>query len=186
MGNSAQPAMAKDTDQSSYSIWPFRAEELSANGDRNNGGIDLTESPEKIDLIHEATEENGLRQLLIFMNAPSQPFMTLGCLAQQASEGYFSYIELTPRDATSARDEQFITGVHDRWLRWLSGEFPAHPELADALRHNVVWEYREFSLRESAPQYLITIWCRAICAEDHRSLISWVQNFLCATPPGRM
>ncbi|WP_214510568.1 hypothetical protein [Pseudomonas brassicacearum] len=172
--------MKKDDDSTSYAIWPFRSAEISVNGDRNNGGIDLVANPELIDIIHEATEENGLRELLIAMNKPGRAFMTLGCIAGDVEGVYYTYVEFTPRDPVIARDEDLIKAIYPRWLEWNASNCAAYPGLADALRSNVEWVYRAFSFREKAPQFLITIYSRVQSAQDHRALISWVHNFLCS------
>jgi hypothetical protein len=171
--------MIREDDSSSYEIWPFKAVKVSPDGDRNNGGIDLVGNPERIDEIHEATEENGLRQLLIAMNAPGRAFMTLGCLAGQGEDAYHSYVEFTPRDGHYARNEIATQAVHTAWLKWISENCTDFPGLEDALRHNVVWVYRAFSLRGNERQYLITVYSRARNAQDHGSLLSWLHNFLC-------
>lgn len=171
--------MKKDIESNSYSVWPFRPAELSVNGDRNNGGIDLIANPDQIDLIHEATEENGLRDFLISMNKPGQAFMTLGCIAGEVDGSYYTYVEFTPRDALIARNEDKIKAIYSQWLDWNAEHCAAYPGLADALRGNVEWAYRAFSFRGKEPQYLITIYPRAQSAQDHKALISWVHNFLC-------
>lgn len=177
--NIRSPSIKKDADSTSYAIWPFRSEEVSVNGDKNNGGIDLIANPELIDAIHEATEENGLRDLFIAMNKPGKAFMTLGCIAGDMDGTYYTYVEFTPRDATVARDEASIKDIYNQWAVWTSENCSEHPGLADALLHNVEWTYREFSFHRKDPQYLITIYQRARSAQDHRSLVSWLHNFLC-------
>ena len=181
--NPLATAITKDVDSSSYSIWPFRTAEVSVNGDRNNGGIDLVANPELIDVIHEATEENGLRDLLIAMNKPDGSFMTLGCIAGDIEGAYHTYLEFTPRDPAVARDEASILGIYAQWVAWTSEHCSPHPGLADALLHNVAWTYREFAFRGKEPQYLITTYQRAQSAQDHRSLVSWLHNFLCSVDP---
>ena len=178
--------MKMTEDSTSYKIWPFQSAAVSVNGDRNNGGINLLESPELIELIHEATEENGLRQLLLSMNAPGRAFMTLGCLIGNTDAAFYSYVEFTPRDQTLARREELITGIHRLWVEWSTTNCADYPGFADALHQNVKWEYREFSFRGSDPQYLITIYPRARSAQDHGSLLSWVHNFLCSVDPSNL
>ena len=103
--------MKKIDDSTSYKVWPFQSADVSVNGDRNNGGIDLIENPELIDVIHEATAENGLKELLISMNAPNRAFMTLGCLTGEVDGAYYSYVEFTPRDRLFAQNEELIKGI---------------------------------------------------------------------------
>lgn len=179
-------SITKDVDASSYAIWPFRTAEVSVNGDRNNGGIDLVANPELIDVIHEATEENGLRDLLIAMNKPNGSFMTLGCIAGDIEGVYHTYLEFTPRAPAVARDEASILVIYDQWLSWTNEHCSPHPGLGDALLHNVAWTYRQFSFRGKEPQYLITTYQRAQSPEDHRSLLSWLHNFLCTFEPGHV
>ncbi|WP_146036409.1 hypothetical protein [Pseudomonas protegens] len=176
----------KIDDPTGYKIWPFKSADVSVNGDRNNGGINLIENPELIEVIHEATAENGLRDLLVSMNAPDRAFMTLGCLTGEADGHYYSYVEFTPRDQKLAQNEGVIKGIHRLWMEWSSENCSAYPGLADALHQNVKWEYREFSFRGSDPQYLITIFPRARSAQDHGSLLSWVHNFLCSVDPAKL
>lgn len=176
-------AMKMDDDSTTYKIWPFKSADVSINGDRNNGGINLIDSPELIDVIHEATEANGLRPLLVSMNGPNRAFMTLGCLTGETDEAYYSYVEFTPRNQKFAQNEDLIKGIHRLWLEWSNKNCAAHPGLVVALHQNVKWEYREFSFRENDPQYLITIYPRARSALDHGSLLSWVHNFLCSVDP---
>lgn len=179
-------SITEEADNSGFRVWPYRAEQVSANGDRNNGGIDLVANPEKIDIIHEATEENGLRPLLISMNSPGQAFMTLGCLSGPMNGAYYSYVEFTPRDPSIARSKNAIIDIHRQWLDWLEDLHAEHPEVADALHQCVVWEYRAFSFHGSAPQYLITIWSRTASAQDHGSLMSWVHSFLSMIKPDEL
>lgn len=179
----ANTDMKKIDDSTSYKVWPFQAADVSVNGDRNNGGINLIENPELIDVIHEATAENGLRDLLISLNAPNQAFMTLGCLTGDVDGAYYSYVEFTPRDQRLAQNEEVVKDIYRLWLDWSNKNCSAHPGLADALHQNVKWEYREFWFRGSDPQYLITIFPRAQSAQDHGSLLSWVHNFLCSVDP---
>lgn len=180
MDRMEQSEMKKIEDSTSYKVWPFQSAEVSINGDRNNGGINLLENPHLIDVIHEATEENGLRSLLISMNAPNRAFMTLGCLTGVVDGDYYSYVEFTLRDQELARNEEAIKDVYRSWLDWSNENCKVHPGLADALHKNLVWEYRDFSFRGSDSQFLITIFPRAQSTQDHGSLLSWVHNFLCS------
>ncbi|SER55159.1 hypothetical protein [Pseudomonas soli] len=180
MSTVLKPSIVRNDSQESYQIWPFQPAEVSADGDRNNGGLDLVENPDLIDRVHEATEQNGLRQLLVAMNDPGKSFKTLGCLAGEADGLYYTYIEFTPRDQSLARNEKLIVGIHRAWQDWTDENCAQHPGLADAIHQNLKWEYREFSYRGSEPQFLITMYPRARNADDHRSLISWAHNFLCS------
>lgn len=169
--------MKKCTETDNFARWPFIAEEPRADGERNNGGIDLIANPQQIDAIHEATDENGLKPLIKQLNAASSPFMTLGCASGQEDEFYFSYLEFTLRDPELARREEAIAAIEEKWETRLAERLGDHPEMASAIKSSVVWEYREFSLRNAPPQYLITVYLRARDAVDHGHLAGWVNEF---------
>lgn len=169
--------MKKCTDTDHFSRWPFVAEAVRADGERNNGAVDLISNPEGLDLIHEATEENGLRKLLKHLNSKEGIFMTLGCASGPLDGVYHSYLELTFRDAPTARSELKTIELEQAWESWLCVRCKDHNGLAEALKANVVWECREFSLRGAAAQYLVTIYTRAGDEADHGRLLSWLTDF---------
>lgn len=169
--------MKKCFETNNFARWPFVAEEPREDGERNNGAFDLVANPEKIDLIHEATEENGLRALIARLSSSDGLFMTLGCASGQDEDFYYSYLELTFRNPDLARDEQSITSLEDKWKVWVTERCHQHPELATALLAAVVWEYRKFSLRNAEPQYLVTIYSRGMNAADHGQLLTWIEEF---------
>jgi hypothetical protein len=172
-----RPQMKKDTSNDSYQQWPFQAAAFSLSGDKNNGGIDLIAEPHRIDEIHEATTENGLRYVLEALNAPEGLFMSLGCLSG-FDDVYHSYVEFTFRDHASASDESKIIAVHERWQSWLAAQDAEIPGLAQATNLRSAWDYRAFSLRGNAPQYLITVYHREHDPSSHGKVIQWFERFL--------
>ena len=171
--------MKKDTRSDGYNRWPFKPQSPSLSGDVNNGGIDLVEHPELIDKVHEATEANGLRPLLIQLNGADSPFKTLGCLygpgeGDEHHDRIYSYIELTFRDQVRARDMAEIDALEDNWIEWLKGFESTHPGISTGMPQNIQWDYRQFSYVGSAPQMLATIWSRAGSEQAHRDLLSWL------------
>lgn len=169
--------MKKCSETNNFARWPFVPEKPREDGERNNGAFDLLANPEQIDLIHEATEDNGLRALIAQLNSSDGLFMTLGCASGQEGDFYYSYLELTFRNADVARDEQSITSLEDQWKVWVTEHCQKQPEFAAALLAAVVWEYREFSLRNAEPQYLVTVYSRTINAADHALLLTWIEGF---------
>lgn len=169
--------MKKCAETDNFARWPFVPGEPRDDGEKNNGAFDLTLNPEKIDLIHEATEENGLRPLLQLLNSKDGRYMTLGCASGQEGDLYYSYLEITFRDQDLARSEEANTELEEKWKSWVLDRCKDHPGLADMLMANVAWEYREFSLRKAATQYLVTIYPRARDARDHGQLLTWIYDF---------
>ncbi|MFV3380276.1 hypothetical protein [Pseudomonas sp. NY15354] len=174
---SPRPQMIKADPADGYQVWPYRAEAVSPDGDRNNGGIDLLAEPHRIDEIHEATKENGLRYVLEALNSQDSPFMSLGCLSGEDGH-YFSYVEFTLRDHAQAANEKTVMAVHDRWQSWIEEKDAEFPGLAQALNERSAWEYREFSLRGSDPQYLIAAFHREQDQESHGKVVEWFERFV--------
>jgi len=169
--------MKRVSSDETYQVWPFLAEAVSPDGDRNNGGIDLIAEPHRIDEIHEATTENGLRYVLEALNAPDGLFMSLGCLSG-FDDVYHSYIEFTFRDHQRAADELQILAVHERWQSWLAERDAEIPGLAQATNLRSAWDYRAFSLLGNAPQYLITVYHRERDPGSHGQVIHLFEKFV--------
>lgn len=165
--------MKQDFDSDHFKRWPY-IPELREDGNNNNGGIDLIEHPERITLIHEATDENGLRPLLIEMNKPGGQFMSLGC-ASGMDGTYDSYIEFTLRDHERALSIDAVHAFDLAWNDWVKSKYP---DYAAPILANVVLAYRSFSLRGSEPQYLITAYHRATEESTHRQLVELFHLFL--------
>ncbi len=168
--------MKQDVDSNHFERWPY-IPELREDGDHNNGGIDLIAHPDRISLIHEATEENGLRPLLAELNKPGGKFMSLGC-ASGLDGSCDSYVEFTLRDHALASNLLELESVYSRWLAWQNKVDEEHPGFARALRGSAVWETRKFSLRGNAPQHLITVYHRAPDEAIHRTLAEYMVIFL--------
>jgi hypothetical protein len=170
--------MNKTIDTDSFSVWPFRSQpRRDEDGEINNGGIDLIKNPERIDEIHEATIENGMHAVLAYLNGEVGRFMTLGCAAGMDGPAYYSYLELTLRDKQLAMLESWPFSFEAKWKSWVEREGQENPLLAQALKNSVVLEYRAFSFRDGEPQYLVTIYSKALDELDHQKLYAWVLLF---------
>lgn len=102
--------MKQDNDSNHFKRWPY-IPELRDDGDHNNGGIDLITHPDRVSLIHEATEDNGLRPLLVELNKPGGRFMSLGC-ASGLDGSYDSYVEFTLRDHSLAINQDELESIY--------------------------------------------------------------------------
>ncbi|MDT9643116.1 hypothetical protein [Pseudomonas sp. JV245A] len=166
--------MKQDFDTGNFQRWPYIPERRD-DGDHNNGAIDLVADPDRIGEIHEATDANGLRPLLIELNSATGQFMTLGCASGIDGDDYLSYLELTYRDQSRARDLEEIHALNDAWERWVRSKYP---DYAEPILASVVLAYRSFSLRRSEPQHLITVYHRATEESTHRQLLDLFHLFL--------
>lgn len=165
--------MKQDFDSGHFQRWPYVSE--LRDDDHNNGSVDLIQNPEQISLIHEATEENGLRPLLVEINKPNGLFMSLGCASGVVGEAYFSYLELTYRNKKQARDLEALHALNDAWERWVKSKYP---DYAAPILASVVLAHRSFSFRQSEPQHLITAYHRAPDEATHHQLLEFFHLFL--------
>ncbi|MDT0359341.1 hypothetical protein RJO15_26395 [Herbaspirillum huttiense F1] len=157
-----------------FTRFPYRAEERK--GERNNGGIDLLTNPEQIDLIHELAESPQLYDLVLELNRPGRPLMTLGC-AYGEDDGFFcGYLDLSIRDLPVAQNELFIASIDDQFRDWLNVTFNGN-DPALGIYHSFFWEYSKFTYFDTEPRYLISIFFRAQKQEDCEAILSWLHKF---------
>ncbi len=170
--------MKQDTHTNHFQIWPFRSEAYRSDGEVNNGGIDLVGSPEKIDIIHEATDTIGLRPLIIYLNRPQGCFMTLGCAAGLDDDGiYYSYLEFTTRRLDLSARKGWPQLFEKKWQRFLVRANSQFPGVAPWLEGRTAMVYRSFSFRKTAPCILIEASFRASSEVEHQKIVSYTQRF---------
>lgn len=178
--------MKEDINSAAFKGWPFSAEERREDGEINNGAINLVLYPEKIDLIHEATEKNRLRQLLIYLNRDDGDFITLGCSYGQLEDGYYyGYLEFSLRDAFSAMHTDWPAAFELQWEKFLLRADAQYPGIKNWLLGNCQWEWRCFYLRpETEQRRLVTLFSRAVDEHEFSVLISHVHNFFALLESG--
>jgi hypothetical protein len=170
--------MKKIGESENFRSWPYRAETRRfTDNEINNGGIDLIKHPEKLELIHEATDLNGIRNILKFLNNFGGCYMTLGCASGLDEGFYYSYLEFTHRDYQVAMQENWPQDFENQWLTWVSLINENSPQLAQALIAGVVMDCRTFSFRDMPQQYLITIYARCLHESDHQILYAYIMDF---------
>ena len=164
--------MEEDVGSDHFKGWPFVAESRREDGGINNGAFNLVLHPEKIDTIHEATNANGLRPLLVHINRPSGCMMTLGCAYGLESDGlYYSYLEITIRDAQSAMNKDWPQIFEQKWQQYLDRAESQIEGIKRLLEENLAMTYRRFCLRpETDQRLLVCIYLRAASEDDHQSL----------------
>lgn len=169
--------MKQDTSSNHFKFWPYVAEERD--DDRNNGAFNLITHPEKIDLIHEATEENGLRSLFVLLNQDAGCFMTLGCASgQEDDRNYYSYFEFTLRDAQLASHTDWVTEFEGKWKKFLLIHDSRYPGIKRLLEGCAPMEWRYFHLRpESDPRKLVIMFLAAEDEYNHGLLVSHILYF---------
>lgn len=171
-----------------FKSWPFAAEVPREDGEVNNGAVNLVLHPEKIDLIHEATEENGLRPLLIYLNREDGDFITLGCASGESDDGnYYGYLEFTVRDAYVATYTPWPDSFEALWGRFLLQADSQYPGIKNWILDNCKWEWRYFYLRpETEQRRLVTMFSRAVNEHEFGVLISHIHNFFALLESGKI
>ncbi|UOO89134.1 hypothetical protein LVJ82_17085 [Vitreoscilla massiliensis] len=136
-------------DRETYSVFPYRKD--YENGRTNNGGIDLTLEPNRIDEIHEFNGTPKLKQAILELNTENNLFMTLGFLIGKSEfeNGAFfiGYLEFCIRpnsDSYSFKPEL----LDELFLSYISQEFgdtyvPAYQKID--------WDLRTTSVHGSNP-----------------------------------
>lgn len=180
--------MKEDKDSAGFKGWPFHAEERREDGEINNGAFNLVANPEKIDLIHEATEANGLRPMLKYLNRPEGCFMTLGCAAGVENDGrYYSYLEFTIRHPELAKSADWPQQFEQKWNQFRSLADSTHPGIAVWLEESCKMAWRRFYLRpETDQRLLVCMDLRAVSESEHDVLTSHVQKYFQVLESGEL
>lgn len=178
--------MKQNTLSDFFPGWPYQATERRPDGDINNGAFNLISNPEKIDLIHEATEANGLRPLLVYLNRPNGDFMTLGTASGSSEDSpYHSYLQFTIRYYEIAIDKEWPQDFEKKWNQWLGKLGTSKPELSQAINRSVVLEWDYFYLRpETEQRLLVSMFPRSTTEASHKELYSYILQFFQALEDG--
>lgn len=158
--------MKLSTDLDDYYYYPFKRDQGETNTYNytpNIGGIDLINHPELIDNILETKGLPELKQMLIEMNAPDSPYMTLGCAnwLPKDTSCPITYLEFSFRDIDIANNLQFISQIDKLFLEWLHSQadkLKVDPDiLVQQTEQRTHWEYRPFSYYGSKERNLICV-----------------------------
>lgn len=155
--------------------FPYRPE--SREDDVNNGGFDLVQHPELISSIHEIATFPALRKLIVMMNSPEQPTMTLGCAHGKDGDVVLGYLDFSFRSLEIAQNESFIAEIDGQFMRWIDRIFPGRTGLVESFRQALFWDYQPFRYYETEPRLMISMTYRAGTQDDAGHLIDWVHRF---------
>jgi len=153
--------MQEDEYKDHFTIFPYKSERRDDG--INNGGIDLTKTPERIEDIHEIVNYPFMRKVFLDINAPNQIFMTFGCdlgIIDELHSGYFDFSfrpETKPNYWISIRelDNQF----HD-YLSTLNhhGNWTISP--TDYAKSILRWEHSPVMVHGSQRYDKVCVWIR--------------------------
>lgn len=183
--------MIKLDDQESYYNFPYRpdvGEQASDSATPNIGGLDLIAHPEKIDDIPEAKLSPILKKLLVDLNRPDSPYMTLGCaywIYRDNSETSYAYLEFSFRSIDTANNKAFSLYLDEKFLDYLvqnkstlAEEFGVPAEAIPTAANYCGWRYRPFSYFESEPRILIYFQVGSPQHQDLEIFLDLLHRFL--------
>ncbi|TBM14379.1 hypothetical protein EYY83_12255 [Hafnia alvei] len=106
-------------DKYHFTKFPYRYE-VRENGDINNGGFNLIDSPEKINDIHEITEYPWFKEFIKQVNSPDGLFMTFGCAIGYEDEMLYGYIDFSCRPDAPAVIKDDLVNFDNQFYEYLS------------------------------------------------------------------
>jgi len=148
-------------------------------GDRtNNGGIDLTKEPHRIDEIHELNETPNLKTAIKLLNSQESPFMTTGFLSERSEDGlYYGYIEYCFKPGINIEGVD-IENLDQAFLQYALTKHGQ--QFADFYQKEFLWEIHEGSVQGSPPIPVFSTYYRARSPQEVEAellpLLAWLQT----------
>lgn len=183
--------MIKLDEIESYYNFPYQPRQGEMLSDTNSpciGGIDLTQTPERIDEIPEIKHSPMLKRMLVELNKPESPYITLGCaywLFNDNREPSYAYLEITFKEISTAQDLDFIQNIDEKFIDYLHHhrqslalEFGVPVEALDTVHLAFSWRYRPYRHFESAERNLLYIQLSSPQHQDMEILLELLHRFL--------
>ncbi|MBD2803709.1 hypothetical protein ID855_03095 [Xenorhabdus sp. ZM] len=147
----------------------------------NNGGIDLTKEPHRIDEIHEIQDYPFMKKILLNINAKNQTYMTFGCDFGILNDNHCGYIDFSYRPDKIPADYTAIRNLDNDFYRYLSNldlpwSAPGSP--VDYAKNALRWEYSGLVVYDSPKYEKVSLWMRAKEYEALEWLATYVHDFL--------
>ncbi|TDX14843.1 hypothetical protein EDF88_4170 [Buttiauxella sp. BIGb0552] len=122
------------TERHNFTRFPY-SYEVRENGDINNGGFDLIQSPEKINDIHEIAEFPWFKDFISAVNGKNGVFMTLGCTIGLDNESLFGYVDFSARPGTSGEIKEYLVNLDVHFYEYLSQAIPEEEIQQQAIQY---------------------------------------------------
>ncbi|ABR74589.1 hypothetical protein CBG46_09990 [Actinobacillus succinogenes] len=171
--------------------FPYRPGESLSETDTpapNTGGFDLITHPEMIENIPELKYSPMLRKLLVDLNAPESPYMTLGCgyWANYAeNEVSYCYLEFSFREINIANNKNFSLALDEKLVNYLnenkevlSKAFDVPPQAIPNAVNHFEWRYRPFRYFESEERTLLYFQAGSYQHQDLEVFLDILHRFL--------
>ncbi|WP_455871882.1 hypothetical protein [Serratia proteamaculans] len=106
-----------------FVVFPYKYQ-VRDNGDINNGGIDLTRNPERLQDIHELNEYPWLYRFVEAINAPGCLFMTFGCAVGITDGNILGYVDFSVRSDEREFLKEDLVNLDDYFYSYLHDAMP--------------------------------------------------------------
>lgn len=117
-----------------FTRFPYRPD-IRENGDINNGGFDLVQSPDKINDIHEIVEYPWLRDFMIKVNTKDGLFMTFGCAIGYEDDLLYGYVDFSLRPEVSRELKSNLMNLDAQFLGFVSDSIPGEANRQQAIQY---------------------------------------------------
>lgn len=183
--------MIEFTQENNYYHYPFQADKGDTDSDTpsmNAGGFNLVDNPQDLDKIPEATQSPMLKKLLVDLNKPETPFMTLGCaywLFKDDRDLSTAYLEFSFKDITIANNLTFLQHIDEKFEKYLTTHknelaqiYSVPPEAFNLASRHYYWQMDKFSYFGSAERNLIYVEMASPRHSDLEIFLDLLHRFL--------
>lgn len=155
----------------------FPYSENFTNGASNNGGFNLVENPDKIELITEFEKLPKIKESVLKLNTEKTPFMTTGFLFDRSDENsvYTGYIEFCFRPGINFKSLN-VNLLDEMLIKHLLQK--NRSEWAEVYEDRLIWEIREGTVQLSSPVPVYCVFFQALDHDEADRLLEVLLNWL--------
>ncbi|AUU35443.1 hypothetical protein [Proteus mirabilis] len=168
--------MEQDKFNEKFTKFPYRSDFID--GNKNNGGINLVEHPEKIEEIHEILEYPFMKDILLKINSTDTIFMTFGCDFGVQDNHHCGYIDFSYKSNLIPNDYTKIRNLDSEFYQYLSSLNVPWGEVGtpvDYAKSALYWEYSDLVVYDSQKYEKVSLWMKA----REYSALEWLATHFC-------
>lgn len=158
--------------------WGFFPYPQNFTGDRtNNGGIDLTKEPERINEISELEGLPNLKKAFVSLNTEKTPFMTTGFLHDKSEQNnlYLGYLEFCFKPHINFSQLDYVN-FDNSFIQFVLQKYGQ--QYADFYKMEFVWEMHAGSVNGSPAIPVFSIYYRSRFHEETEAVLLPVFDWL--------
>ena len=166
----------KANNEGHWGFFPYSSN--YSEGRTNNGGIDLTKEPERIDEILELDGLDDLKALMLELNKPITPFMSTGFLYEYFEDVslYHGQIEFTFKPEVKGFDLQYEV-LDDLFIDYIATKFTQ--DYVAFYQTELIWEMHVGSVHGFPPNPVYTVFFRSRHNAETQMILAPLLNWLC-------